>query len=397
MANTPKQDYYELLGVARKASAKDIRAAYRKLARKYHPDLNPGDKSAEEKFKQIQEAYEVLSDTKKRQMYDQFGFNAPGQGAPPPPGAGYGNYGGPGGSGPGFNVDFEGFDFGGGGGAGGQGGGTSFRDLFSQFFRGGGAAAQRGEEAEPGTDLEFHIDITFAEAMRGTVKKLSITRLDNCNVCHGAGVMPGEEKVCPTCSGSGTVQQTSGKMRFQVPCSRCGGTGRLQTICKTCGGEGRVPRVENLDVRIPPGAHTGSRVRVAGRGNAGVHGGPPGDLYIITKVQPHPFFDRRGDDLYTTVPITVTEASLGAKVEVPTIDGRAQVRIPPGTNSGKKLRLREKGAPSARQGGKRGDQIVEVQIVAPKPEDERVRNLLKELAKIEPEDPRTEIFSKAVV
>ena len=158
-----------------------------------------------------------------------------------------------------------------------------------------------------------------------------------------------------------------------------------------------MPRVENLDVRIPPGAHTGSRVRVAGRGNAGVHGGPPGDLYIITKVQPHPFFDRRGDDLYTTVPITVTEASLGAKVEVPTIDGRAQVRIPPGTNSGKKLRLREKGAPSARQGGKRGDQIVEVQIVAPKPEDERVRNLLKELAKIEPEDPRTEIFSKAVV
>ncbi len=233
--------------------------------------------------------------------------------------------------------------------------------------------------------------------MRGTVKKLSITRLDNCNVCHGAGVMPGEEKVCPTCGGSGTVQQTSGKMRFQVPCSRCGGTGRLQTICKNCGGEGRVPRVENLDVRIPPGAHTGSRVRVAGRGNAGVHGGPPGDLYIITKVQPHPFFDRRGDDLYTTVPITVTEASLGAKVEVPTIDGRAQVRIPPGTNSGKKLRLREKGAPSARQGGKRGDQIVEVQIVAPKPEDERVRNLLKELSKIEPEDPRTEIFAKAVV
>jgi molecular chaperone DnaJ len=398
MANTPKQDYYELLGVARKASVKDIRAAYRKLARKYHPDLNPGDKSAEEKFKQIQEAYEHLSDTKKRQMYDQFGHNAPGQGAPPPPGAGYGNYGGQGG--PGFNVDFEGFDFGGGGaGAGGQGGGSSFRDLFSQFFRSGGGAGARQaqDESEAGTDLEFHIDITFAEAMRGTVKKLSITRLDNCNVCHGAGVMPGDEKVCPTCSGSGTVQQTSGKMRFQVPCSRCGGTGRLQTICKNCGGEGRVSRIEHLDVRIPPGAYTGSRVRVAGRGNAGVHGGPAGDLYIITKVAPHPFFDRRGDDLYTTVPITVTEASLGAKVEVPTIDGRAQVRIPPGTNSGKKLRLREKGAPSTRQAGKRGDQIVEVQIVSPKPEDERVRNLLKELAKIEPEDPRTEIFAKAVV
>jgi molecular chaperone DnaJ len=168
-------------------------------------------------------------------------------------------------------------------------------------------------------------------------------------------------------------------------------------MCRNCGGEGRVQRVESLDVRIPPGAQTGSRVRVAGRGNAGVQGGPPGDLYIITKVAPHPFFDRRGDDLYTVVPITVSEASLGAKVEVPTIDGRAQVRIPPGTDSGKKLRLREKGAPSARQAGKRGDQIVEVQIVVPKPEDERVRNLLKELDKLEHEDPRQDIFTRAAV
>jgi molecular chaperone DnaJ len=396
MANTPKQDYYELLGVTRKAPVKDIRTAYRKLARKYHPDLNPGDKSAEEKFKQIQEAYDVLSDTKKRQMYDQFGHNVPGQGAPPPPGAG-----GYGGGGPqGVPFDFSGFDFGGGaGGPGGQGqgGGPSFRDLFSQFFRGQGAAAQREEESEAGSDLEFHIDITFAEAMRGTVKKLSITRMDTCNVCHSEGVQPGDDKTCPACNGTGTVTQTSGKMRFQVPCSRCGGTGHLQTMCRNCGGEGRVRRIENLDVRIPPGAYTGSRVRVAGRGNAGIHGGPPGDLYIITKVQPHPFFDRRGDDLYTTVPITVTEASLGAKVDVPTIDGRSQVRIPPGTNSGKKLRLRDKGAPSTRHAGKRGDQIVEVQIVAPKPEDERVRNLLKELTKLDPEDPRTEIFAKAVV
>jgi molecular chaperone DnaJ len=168
-------------------------------------------------------------------------------------------------------------------------------------------------------------------------------------------------------------------------------------MCRHCNGEGRVPRVETLDVRIPPGAQTGSRVRVAGHGNAGVNGGPPGDLYIITKVEPHPFFDRRGDDLYTVVPITVTEASLGAKVEVPTIDGRAQVRIPPGTDGGKKLRLREKGAPSARQQGKRGDQIVEVQIVVPKPEDERVRNLVKELGKVDQEDPRRDIFARATV
>jgi molecular chaperone DnaJ len=392
MATTTKQDYYELLGVPRKASVKELRGAYRKLARKYHPDLNPGDKSAEEKFKQIQEAYDVLSDTKKRQMYDQFGFNVPGQGGAAPQGAGYG------GAPEDIHFDFGGFDFGGGagGGAGAGGGGTSFRDLFSQFFRSQNAA-QQGVGEEPGTDLEYQIDITFAEAMRGTVKKLSFTRLDVCNVCHGSGVEPGEAKVCPTCGGTGHVTQTSGKMRFQVNCSRCGGSGRLHTICKNCGGEGRVPRMETIDVRIPPGAHTGSRVRVAGYGNAGTSGGPPGDLYIITRVQPHPFFDRRGDDLYTAVPVTVTEASLGAKVEVPTIDGRAQVRIPPGTNSGKKLRLREKGAPSSRQPGKRGDQIIEVQVVVPKPEDERVRNLLKELSKIDPEDPRKELFAKATV
>jgi molecular chaperone DnaJ len=390
---TNKTDYYELLGVPRKAAVKDIRAAYRKLARKYHPDLNPGDKSAEEKFKQIQEAYEVLSDTKKRQMYDQFGFNAPGPGGGQGPGAGYG------GAAPeDIHFDFGGFDFGGGGQPGAGGGATSFKDLFGQFFRGATAAQSgRDHEQEPGSDLEYQVDISFAEAMHGAVKKLTFTRLDVCNVCHGEGYEPGDEKVCPTCGGTGHVQQTSGKMRFQVTCSRCGGSGRLRTLCRNCGGEGRVQRVETLDVRIPPGADTGSRVRVAGRGNAGILGGPPGDLYIITKVEPHPFFDRRGDDLYTTVPITVSEASLGAKVEVPTIDGRAQVRIPPATNSGKKLRLREKGAPSVRNPGKRGDQIIEVQIVVPKPEDERVRNLLKELTKLDPEDPRQDIFSKATL
>jgi molecular chaperone DnaJ len=387
MATATKQDYYELLGVPRKAPAKEIRAAYRKLARKYHPDLNPGDKSAEEKFKQIQEAYDVLSDTKKRQMYDQFGFNTPGPGAPPP-GAGYG------GSPEDIHFDFSGFDFG--GGQQGAGGGTSFRDLFN-MFRGGANARRATGEREPGTDLEYQIDISFAEAMHGTVKKLSITRLDVCNVCHGSGFAPGDEKTCPTCGGSGQVTQVSGKMRFQITCSRCGGTGKLHTMCRNCGGEGRVERVDTLDVRIPPGAKTGSRVRVAGRGNAGFHGGPPGDLYFIINVQPHPFFERRGDDLYTVVPITVTEASLGAKVEVPTIDGRAQVRIPPGTNSGKKLRLREKGAPSAGQAGKRGDQIVEVQVVVPRPADERVRQLLRDLAKVEHEDPRREIFALAAV
>jgi molecular chaperone DnaJ len=392
MPTAAKQDYYELLGVPRKVSVKELRAAYRKLARKYHPDLNPGDKSAEEKFKQIQEAYDVLSDPKKRQVYDQFGFNTPGQGGAPPPGAGgYGRV-----SPEDIHFDFGGFDFGGQGGN--AGAGASFRDLFSQYFRGANAAqAGAGRERERGDDLEYQIDITFGEAMHGTVKKLSFTRLDTCNVCHGAGVEPGDEKTCPTCNGSGQVTQVSGKMRFQITCSRCGGSGKLRSICRNCGGDGRIQRVDNLDVRIPPGAQTGSRVRVAGHGNAGTHGGPAGDLYIITNVQPHPFFDRRGDDLYTVVPITVTEASLGAKVEVPTIDGRSQVRIPPATDSGKKLRLREKGAPSIRNPGKRGDQIVEVQVVVPKPEDERVRNLLKELSKLDPEDPRRTIFERATV
>jgi molecular chaperone DnaJ len=385
MATTTKQDYYELLGVPRKASVKEIRAAYRKLARKYHPDLNPGDKSAEEKFKQIQEAYEVLSDTKKRQMYDQFGFNTPGQGVPPPPGGGRGV------NAEDIHFDFGGFDFGGA-----PGGGTSFRDLFSQFFRGAGAA--RAEEGpEPGSDLEYQIDITFAEAMRGTIKKISITRLDTCSVCHGAGFLETGQQTCPTCNGTGRVTEVSGKMRFQVTCARCGGTGKLRPICKNCGGEGVVQRAETLDVRIPPGAQTGSRVRVAGQGNAGRQGGPPGDLYFIINVQPHPYFERRGDDIYTVVPITVPEASLGSKVEVPTIDGRAQVRIPPGTNGGKKLRLREKGAPSARNPGKRGDQIVEVQIVVPRPEDERVRNLMKDLTKVDAQDPRHEIFQRALL
>ena len=204
---------------------------------------------------------------------------------------------------------------------------------------------------------------------------------------------PGDEQTCPTCGGIGPSDADERQDAFSGDLLALRRHGQTCTRCAAiAAAKGACARADTLDVRIPPGAQTGSRVRVAGRGNAGMHGGPPGDLYIITEVQPHPFFDRRGDDLYTVVPITVTEASLGAKVEVPTIDGRSQVRIPPGTNSGKKLRLREKGAPSARRPGQRGDQIVEVQVVVPKPEDERVRNLLKELSKLDPEDPRREIF-----
>jgi molecular chaperone DnaJ len=383
MATTTKQDYYELLGVPRKAGAKDIRAAFRKLARKYHPDLNPGDKSAEEKFKQLQEAYDVLSDTKKRQMYDQHGFYSENfnPGAAPP-----------GGGGEDVNFDFGGFDFGGGGP--GAAGGGSFRDLFSQFFRGGrGAGAEPEQEA--GGDLEYQIEIDFWDAVRGAVKKLQITRLDTCETCHGTGAI-GSPQTCPVCHGNGTVEQSAGKMRFKVPCTRCGGTGKIRTPCATCGGEGRLRRTETIDVRIPPGLANGARLRVPGKGNSGTLGAPPGDLYLHVIVRPHAFFERRGSDLYTKVPVTVSEATLGAKIEVPTIDGRSLVKIPPGTNSGSTLRLREKGMPSARNGS-RGDQYVEVQVVVPKRTDERVRNLMKELEKIEPEDPRKDLFSKAGV
>jgi len=381
MATTTKQDYYELLGVARKATQKEIRAAYRKLARKYHPDLNPGDKSSEESFKQVQEAYDVLSDTKKRQMYDQYGFEVPGVGIPPGTGEADGTH-----------FDFGGFDFG--GGSGGGAAGPSFRDLFSQYFRGGGGAAEEGSHAEPGSNLEYQIEISFWEAVHGAVKKLTIARLDTCTDCHGAGSI-GQPQTCTACNGTGQVAQTSGRMRFNLTCNRCGGTGRVRNACRLCGGEGRVRRVDTIEVRIPAGVQTGSRVRVAGRGNAGTSGAPPGDLYIITDVQPHPFFERHGDDLYTKVPITVTEAALGAKVEVPTVDGRAILRVPPGTNSGQKLRLREKGVPSVRDPRHRGNQYVELQVTVPKPIDERVKELLRELERIAPEDPRKDLFDRA--
>jgi molecular chaperone DnaJ len=381
MPTTTKHDYYELLGVPRKAALKEIRQAYRKMARKHHPDLNPGDKSAEEKFKQIQEAYDVLSDSKKRQMYDQFGFYAENYQGGPPPGAG------PGASD--IHVDFGGFDFGG-------AGGTSFRDLFSQFFRGAGGEPG-STEAQPGSDLEYQIRIGFWDAVRGTVKKLSITRLDACGECRGTGALGSAQQVCTACGGTGHVTQTSGRMRFNITCTRCGGTGRLRTICRACGGEGRARRAETIDVRIPVGVQTGSRVRVPGHGNAGTQGAPPGDLYIILEVEPHPYYERRGGDLYSVVPVTVSEATLGAKIEVPTLDGRALLRIPPGTNSGQKFRLRDRGVPAARQASKRGDLYVEVQVVVPSPVDERVRNLLRELAKVSREDPRRDLFARAGV
>src|SRR3954469_6205947 len=402
---TQTKDYYGTLGVKKNASTDEIRKAFRKLARKYHPDVNPGDKAAEEKFKAISEANDVLSDPKKRKIYDQLGFysdnidqataDAYARG-----GQSGSRFGGgfpgtqPGPAGQGVPFDFGGFDFSdmfdGARGQRTSGSGGGFRDIFSGIFGGrGGAPAQAGPE--PGSDLEYQVNVPFWTAIRGGVMRLNITRQDACASCHGSGTIeaPG---VCPQCNGKGTVEQTGGRMKFNMPCPRCHGTGKNLSTCPVCHGEGTVDRTEPLEVRIKAGTRDGQRIRIPGKGNAGPHGGSAGDLYVIIRAEPHAVFRREGDDIYITVPVTATEAALGAKVEVPTIDGRAQLKIPPGTQSGQKLRLREKGVPSATKEGVRGDEIVEVKITVPMPRDEKTKELLRELAKLNPEDPREELF-----
>jgi molecular chaperone DnaJ len=408
MATATKKDYYEILGVKKSASAEDIRKAFRKLARKYHPDVNPGDKSAEEKFKALSEANEVLSDPKKRKIYDQVGFysdNIDPATAEAYARAGQSGGGFPGGSpgagqgGQGVPFDFGGFDFSdfinnSGRGQRTSGSGNSgFRDIFGSIFGGGRGATQADEGPEPGTDLEYQVNVPFWTAIRGGVMRLNITRQDVCPQCHGQGALEAPGK-CPECNGTGQITQTGGRMKFNVQCPRCHGTGKNLTTCPTCHGEGTVTHTEPLEVRIKAGTRDGQRIRVPGKGNAGAHGGAPGDLYAIIRTGDHPLFHRDGDDISLTVPVSATEAALGAKIEVPTIDGRALLKIPPGTQSGQKLRLREKGVPSATREGARGDEIVEITVHVPMPRDERTKELLRELAKLNPEDPRADLWSK---
>jgi molecular chaperone DnaJ len=407
MPTTTKKDYYEILGVKKSASAEDIRKAFKKLARKYHPDVNPGDKAAEEKFKTLSEANEVLSDPKKRKIYDQVGFYsdnidpATAEAYARAGQSGGGFQGGPQqGSGPGgVPFDFGGFDFsdfvnnpGRSQRSSSSSGGSSFRDIFSGIF-GGGRAAQADEGPEPGTDLEYQVHVPFWTAIRGGVMRLNITRQDVCSQCHGQGWLESPGK-CPECNGTGQITQTGGRMKFNVQCPRCHGTGKNLTTCPTCHGEGTVTSTEPLEVRIKPGTRDGQRIRVPGKGNAGTHGGAPGDLYAVIRTDEHPIFHRDGDDISLTIPVTATEAALGAKIEVPTIDGRALLKIPPGTQSGQKLRLREKGVPSATKDGVRGDEIVEINVTVPMPRDERTKELLRELAKLNPEDPRADLWTK---
>jgi molecular chaperone DnaJ len=381
-----QQDYYETLGVARGASEDDIRKAYRRLARKYHPDLNPGDKAAEDRFKAVQEAYDILSDSKKRQMYDQFGFYSENG----MPGAGAGS---PFGEGP--NMGFGGFDFSDfARNAGGARSGESFgfRDIFSQMF-GRGAQAERATTPQKGDDLEYALDIDFWQAIKGTQVRVNIQRQEMCEACKGSGSAGGNSPVCPECNGSGNVSQMAGAMRFNLTCPRCEGRGRLRNVCPSCFGDGRVARTDPVEVRIPAGVTAGARLRVAGKGNAGAMGGPAGDLYITIRVEPHAFFERDGENIHVRVPVSISEAGLGAKIEVPTIDGRALLKVPQGTQNGQKFRLREKGVYNARK-NVRGDQIVEVVLQAPKVQDERTKELLRELADVQKDDPRAEMWTK---
>jgi molecular chaperone DnaJ len=386
-------DYYKTLGVSKDADADEIRKAYRKLARKHHPDLNPGDKASEDRFKQVQEAYDILSEPKKKQMYDQYGFYSE-NGMPQGGGPGAGAQRGP-------NMGFGGFDFSDAfQGAAGAGGGrrtttenSNFQDIFSQWFGGGKAADASTAPPEKGADLEYGLSIDFWQAIKGTQVRLNISRQETCTTCNGTGSRPGANAVCPECNGSGSVTQTAGAMKFSLTCPRCDGTGRLRNKCSTCHGDGLISKTEAVDVRIPPGAQQGSRLRVAGKGNSGTHGAPSGDLYITIRVEPHPVFRRDGDDIEITVPVRIDEAGLGTKIEVPTIDGRALLKIPQGTKNGQKFRLREKGVLNSRT-NTRGDQLVEVALEAPVVHDERTKELLREYATLHPEDPRAELWTK---
>lgn len=364
-------DYYETLGLQKGASAEEIKKAYRQLARKYHPDINPGDGVAEERFKQIQEAYSVLSDSDKRKRYDRYGQVDPGSWFP----------------GEGGDQSFDFRDF-----AGGRQGGapfSGFGEIFSDLF-GRRSAPRRGPRR--GRDLEYQIAIPFLEAVNGVEKRINFHRQVSCDKCHGSGSKSGAQPgTCPDCQGSGQVRQRQGTMTFATPCPGCGGSGERRTgDCPACRGSGFKAVAEALSVRIPPGVNTGSRVRIPGKGNSGEQGGSAGDLYLVVEVEPHELFWREGNQIYCEIPITVTEAVLGADIEVPTVSGKARLHIPAGTQGGQKFRLKKRGVAGPR-GGARGDQIVRVRIVLPERARGRSEKLLRELAELHPENPRASL------
>lgn len=359
-----KRDYYEVLGVSKTATQDELKKAYRKLARKYHPDLNKDNPEAAEKFKECNEAYSVLSDEQKRAQYDQFGPEA-----------------------------FENGGMGGGPGAGGFGGfggfgGSGMEDIFDMFFGGQGRGG-RSNNAGPqrGADLRYDMEITFEEAAFGVEKEISLKRAERCEHCHGEGAEPGSKvETCPECHGSGYVRFTQntmfGQMVNERPCSRCHGEGKIISHpCKECGGSGTVKKTKKLKVKIPAGVDNGSRLRVGGEGEAGLKGGPSGDLYVYLYVKPHKFFERDGTTVLCEVPINIVQATLGAEIKVPTLDGQVTMKVPEGTQPGKVMRLKGKGIPSLRGGG-RGDQLVRMKVVVPTKLTDKQKDALQKFADI---------------
>ena len=384
-----KKDYYQVLGVKKDAKGDEIKKAYRKMARKFHPDVNPNDKTSEEKFKEVQEAYDVLSDEKKRKVFDRFGYYNDNLDPESPFASGAAS----GAGSPGF--DFSGFSWEPTSG-GATSGSSSFRDIFSDLFggSGGGAAGTRPQPEPPrampkrGRDIEIPLALSFEEAFKGLTTNITVNRSEQCSRCNGAGDTGGPVVQCTTCKGTGQVLRSGGRLQFSQECPDCGGTGRRRTPCSLCNGKGVTPKTEQVKIRIPGGVDTGSRVRIPKKGHGGRLGAEPGDLFILTNVGKHPFLVRKGDNVYVTVPITVPEAALGAKIEVPTVEGRAQLKVPPGTESGQKFRLRERGFPSLRNPKLRGDQFVEVKITLPRVISEESKEVLRQFEKMNSENPR---------
>lgn len=342
------KDYYEILGVPRDASQADIKKAFRQLALKYHPDRRPGDKEAEEKFKEINEAYSCLSDPEKRTNYDRFGTEER-------VGAGFGP----------FGTEF----------------GDIFEDIFGDFF--GTFAGRRRPRPTKGNDLRYDLYITLMEAAFGTEKIIEVPGWESCGECNGTGSTPGKGPViCTNCKGTGQVRIQQGFFSISRTCGRCNGTGRIITDpCKTCNGHGNIKKFKSIHIKVPAGVDTGSRLRISNEGEMGLHGGPPGDLYIVINVEEHPFFKRDGNDLYCEVPLSFPQAALGAEIEVPTIDEISKIKIPPGTPSGRIFYLKGKGIQKLGGLG-RGDQIVKVYIDVPKKLTPRQKELLEEFAQI---------------
>lgn len=352
-----KRDYYEVLGVSKGASEDEIKKAYRRLAKKYHPDLNPGDKEAEAKFKEVNEAYETLSSSDKRARYDQYGH----AGVDPNFGAG------------GYSA--EGFDFG------------DLGDIFSNLgdifgFSGGGGSARRGGPAR-GSDIQIHLSLSFEEAAKGCKKVVEVSRVQPCEDCHGTGAKPGTQpETCPNCHGSGTVRSTQrtpfGVMSSTHACERCGGTGRIiASPCPNCHGQGQVRRRHKLEVEVPAGIDNGQALPLRGQGDAGRSGGPAGDLLLIISVQPHPIFTRKGYDVWCEVPVTFPQAALGGEITVPTLDGRVAYALPAGTQPGEAFRLRGKGIRNLGRTS-RGDQYVRIVLEVPKNLNDKQREVLRE-------------------